>query len=61
MVQWYNQEKVIDYDETFVPVARIEEIRLLLAFAAFKKFTLYQMDAKSAFINGYLKEEVYVK
>nr|GEY54264.1 retrovirus-related Pol polyprotein from transposon TNT 1-94 [Tanacetum cinerariifolium] len=50
----------IDYDETFVPVARIEAIRLFLAYAAHKDFTVYQMDVKTAFLNGILKEEVYV-
>nr|GEY37708.1 copia protein [Tanacetum cinerariifolium] len=50
----------IDYDETFAPVARIEAIRLFLAYAAHKDFTVYQMDVKTAFLNGILKEEVYV-
>ena len=61
VVQGYNQEEGIDYDETFVPVARMEAIRILIAFAAFMGFKLYQMDVKSAFLNGYLKEEVFVK
>ena len=60
VVQGYNQEEGIDYEETFAPVARIEAIRILIAFAAFMEFKLYQMDVKSAFLNGYLKEEVYV-
>nr|CAD40307.2 OSJNBb0013O03.2 [Oryza sativa Japonica Group] len=51
----------LDFDETFAPVARIEAIRLLLAFAALKDFKLYQMDVKSAFLNGFIQEEVYVK
>nr|GEY05219.1 retrovirus-related Pol polyprotein from transposon TNT 1-94 [Tanacetum cinerariifolium] len=50
----------IDYDETFAPVARIEAIRLFLAYAAHKDFTIFQMDVKTAFLNGFLKEEVYV-
>nr|GFC03746.1 hypothetical protein [Tanacetum cinerariifolium] len=50
----------IDYDETFAPVARIEAIRLFLAYAAHKDFTVFQMDVKTAFLNGILKEEVYV-
>nr|GEZ27742.1 uncharacterized mitochondrial protein AtMg00810-like [Tanacetum cinerariifolium] len=50
----------IDYDETFAPVARIEAIRLFLAYAAHKDFTVYQMDVKTTFLNGILKEEVYV-
>nr|GFA58001.1 retrovirus-related Pol polyprotein from transposon TNT 1-94 [Tanacetum cinerariifolium] len=50
----------IDYDETFAPVTRIEAIRLFLAYAAHKDFTVYQMDIKTAFLNGILKEELYV-
>ena len=57
----YNQEEGIDYEETFAPVARLEAIRILLAFASMKGFKLYQMDVKSAFLNGYIKEEVYVE
>jgi len=60
VVQGYNQEEGIDYEETFAPVARIEAIRILIAFAAQMEFKLYQMDVKSAFLNGYLKEEVCV-
>ncbi|KAL8093557.1 hypothetical protein AgCh_035440 [Apium graveolens] len=61
VAQGYNQQEGIDYDETYAPVARLESIRILMAFTAHKKFKLYQMDVKSAFLNGYLKEEVYVK
>lgn len=61
MVQGYNQEEGIDYDDTFAPVARMEAIRILIAFAAHMEFKLFQMDVKSAFLNGNLKEEVYVK
>nr|GFA19756.1 retrovirus-related Pol polyprotein from transposon TNT 1-94 [Tanacetum cinerariifolium] len=50
----------IDYDETFASVARIEAIRLFLAYAAHKDFTVYQMDVKTTFLNGILKEEVCV-
>nr|GFB32933.1 retrovirus-related Pol polyprotein from transposon TNT 1-94 [Tanacetum cinerariifolium] len=50
----------IDYDETFAPVAQIEAIRLFLAYAAHKDFIIYQMGVKTAFLNGILKEEVYV-
>ena len=50
----------MDFDETFTPIARIESIRVLLALACHLKFKLYQMDVKSAFLNGFLKEEVYV-
>nr|GEU92351.1 retrovirus-related Pol polyprotein from transposon TNT 1-94 [Tanacetum cinerariifolium] len=56
----YSQQERIDYDETFAPVAHIEAIRLFLAYAAHKDFTVYQMDVKTAFLNGILKEEVYV-
>ena len=57
----YNQEEEIDYDETFAPVARLEAIRLLLAYASSMNFKLYQMDVKSAFLNGIINEEVYVE
>nr|GFC23280.1 hypothetical protein [Tanacetum cinerariifolium] len=50
----------IDYDETFAPVARLEAIRLFLAYDAHKDFTVFQMDVKITFLNGILKEEVYV-
>ncbi|GKB04706.1 putative ribonuclease H-like domain-containing protein [Tanacetum coccineum] len=56
----YTQEEGIDYDEVFAPVARIEAIRLFLAYASFKDFVVYQMDVKSAFLYGKIKEEVYV-
>ncbi|KAJ9560782.1 hypothetical protein OSB04_005942 [Centaurea solstitialis] len=56
----FKQQTGIDYDETFAPVARIEAIRIFLAYAAHKNFTVYQMDVKTAFFNGELKEEVYV-
>nr|GFB83696.1 hypothetical protein [Tanacetum cinerariifolium] len=56
----YSQQEGIDYDETFAPVAQIKVIRLFLAYAAHKDFTVYQMDVKIAFLNGILKEEVYV-
>jgi len=56
----YNQEEGIDYGETFAPVARLEAVRLLLEFACMSGFKLFQMDVKSAFLNGYINEEVYV-
>nr|GEV77235.1 retrovirus-related Pol polyprotein from transposon TNT 1-94 [Tanacetum cinerariifolium] len=56
----YSQQEGIDYDETFAPVARIEAIRLFLAYASHKDFTVFQMDVKRSFLNGILKEEVYV-
>jgi len=60
VVQGYNQEEGIVYEQIFAPVTRIKAIRILIAFAAHMEFKLYQMDVKSAFLNGYLKEEVYV-
>ncbi|GKA26649.1 retrovirus-related pol polyprotein from transposon TNT 1-94 [Tanacetum coccineum] len=60
VAQGYTQEEGIDYDEFFASVARIEAIRLFLAYASFKDFMVYQMDVKSAFLYGKIKEEVYV-
>ncbi|GJR84738.1 ribonuclease H-like domain, reverse transcriptase, RNA-dependent DNA polymerase [Tanacetum coccineum] len=60
VVQGYTQEEGIDYDEVFAPIAKIEAIRLSLAFASFKDFMVYQMDAKSTFLYGKIEEEVYV-
>ncbi|GJS06934.1 putative ribonuclease H-like domain-containing protein [Tanacetum coccineum] len=60
VAQGYTQEEGIDYDEVFAPVARIEAIRLFLAFASFMEFIVYQMDVKSAFLYGTIDEEVYV-
>ncbi|GJT10753.1 putative ribonuclease H-like domain-containing protein [Tanacetum coccineum] len=60
VTQGYTQEEGIDYDEVFAPVARIEAIRLFLAYASFKDFVVYQMDVKSAFLYGKFEEEVYV-
>nr|GEY86952.1 retrovirus-related Pol polyprotein from transposon TNT 1-94 [Tanacetum cinerariifolium] len=57
----YNQQEGIDYDETFAPVARLKSIRIFLAFATYMNFIVYQMDVKSRFLNGKLKEEVDVK
>ena len=57
----YNQEEGIDYEETFALVARLEAIRMLLAYASIMNFKLYQMDVKSAFLNGLIQEEVYVE
>jgi hypothetical protein len=51
----------LDFDETYAPVARLELIRILLAYATYHGFKLYQMDMKSAFLNGPIKEEVYVE
>nr|GFB42208.1 hypothetical protein [Tanacetum cinerariifolium] len=55
-----DQEEGIDYEEVFAPVARMEAIRLFLAYASFMGFPVYQMDVKSAFLYGTIKEEVYV-
>ncbi|GKD38336.1 retrovirus-related pol polyprotein from transposon TNT 1-94 [Tanacetum coccineum] len=56
----YCQEEGLDFEESFAPVARLEAIRIFLANAASKNMTVYQMDVKNAFLNGELKEEVYV-
>ncbi|GJR96621.1 retrovirus-related pol polyprotein from transposon TNT 1-94 [Tanacetum coccineum] len=60
VAQGYNQQKGIDYDETYAPVARLESIRILLAYACVLDFKLFQMDVKSASLNGFINEEVYV-
>ena len=61
VAQGYCQEEGIDFDETFAPVARLEAIRILLDFANHNNFKLFQMDIKRTFLNGFVKEEVYVK
>ncbi|CAM8889509.1 unnamed protein product [Rhodiola kirilowii] len=60
VAQGYTQIEGIDFEETFAPVARLEAIRLLLALACHLKFRLFQMDVKSAFLNGFLNEKVFV-
>ncbi|GJX12628.1 retrovirus-related pol polyprotein from transposon TNT 1-94 [Tanacetum coccineum] len=60
VAQDYNQQEGIDYDETYAPVARLESIKILLAYACALDFKLFQMDVKSAFLNGFINEEVYV-
>nr|GEY73677.1 copia protein [Tanacetum cinerariifolium] len=60
VAQGHTQEEGIDYEEVFAPVARIEAIRLFLAYASFMGFPVYQMDVKSAFLYGTIEEEVYV-
>ncbi|GKC72162.1 putative ribonuclease H-like domain-containing protein [Tanacetum coccineum] len=60
VAQVYRQEEGVDYDEVFAPIARIEAIRLFLAYASYMDFTVYQMDVKSAFLYGTIEEEVYV-
>jgi hypothetical protein len=61
IAQGFSQVEGLDFGETFAPVTRLEVIRILLAFAASKGFKLYQMDMKSAFQNGVIHEEVYVR
>nr|GFC60661.1 putative ribonuclease H-like domain-containing protein [Tanacetum cinerariifolium] len=60
VAQGHTHEDGIDYDEVFAPVARIEVIRLFLAYASFKDFIVYQMDVKSAFLYGIIEEKVYI-
>nr|GEX01444.1 retrovirus-related Pol polyprotein from transposon TNT 1-94 [Tanacetum cinerariifolium] len=60
VVRGYRQEEGIDFEESFAPVARMEAIRIFLAYAAHKGFTVYQMDVKTAFLHGSLKEDVYM-
>ncbi|GJT38789.1 copia protein [Tanacetum coccineum] len=60
VAQGYNQQEGIDYDETYAPVARLESIRILLAYVCALDFKLFEMDVKSAFLNGFINEEVYV-
>ncbi|XP_070015617.1 uncharacterized mitochondrial protein AtMg00820-like [Nicotiana sylvestris] len=57
VVQGYNQEEGIDCDVKFAPVTRMEAIRILIAFASHMEFTLFQMDVKSAFLNGFLRKK----
>ncbi|GJZ82450.1 retrovirus-related pol polyprotein from transposon TNT 1-94 [Tanacetum coccineum] len=61
VAQGYNQQEWIDYEETFAPIARLEAIRIFLAYAAYISFMMYHMDVKSAFLNGKFSEEVYVQ
>ena len=61
VAQGYSQKEGIDYEETFAHVARLEAIQILHAFAASNSFKLFQMDVKSAFLNGFIEEEVYVR
>ncbi|GJW45800.1 retrovirus-related pol polyprotein from transposon TNT 1-94 [Tanacetum coccineum] len=60
VVRGYRQEEGIDFEESFTPVARMEAIRIFLAYVAHKSFTVFQMDLKTAFLHGTLKEDVYV-
>ena len=60
VAQGFAQIECMDYEDTFAPVACLEAILLFLAYASFHGFKIYQMDVKSAFLNGPLKEEAYV-
>ncbi|GJV99073.1 copia protein, partial [Tanacetum coccineum] len=60
VAQGYNQQEGIDFNETYAPVARLESIRILLAYACAHDFKIFQTDVKSAFLNGFINEEVYV-
>ena len=57
----YAQVEGIDFDENFAPVAKMEAIQMFLAYACSRKIKVYQMDVKSAFLNGELEEEVYIE
>jgi hypothetical protein len=57
----YSQVKGLDFDETFPPIAKLESIHILLAYATHHDFKLYQIDVKSVFLNGLIKNEVYVE
>ena len=61
MAQGYIQIEGINFEETFAPVARLEAIRITLASTSYNDFKLFQMDIKSAFLNGFIEEEVYVE
>jgi hypothetical protein len=61
VAQGFSLVEGLDFRETFAPVAHLEAIRILLAFATSKEFKLYQMNVKSAFLNGVIQEEVYVR
>nr|GEW74004.1 hypothetical protein [Tanacetum cinerariifolium] len=60
VVRGYRQEEGIDFEESFAPVAKIEAIKIFLAYVAYKSFSVFQMDVKTAFLHGSLKEDVYV-
>jgi hypothetical protein len=61
VAQGFSQVEGLDFRETFSPIARLEPIRILLAFTASKRFKLYQIDVKSAFLNGVIQEKVFVR
>jgi hypothetical protein len=57
----YAKVEGVEYEEKFAPMARLEAIRMFLSFSSYRKFKVYQMDVKSAFLNGNLEEEVYIE
>ena len=61
IAQGFCQKEGIDFEETFAPVAHLEAIQIFLAFASSKGFKVFQTDVKSAFLNGFIEEEVYMK
>ena len=61
VAQWYTQVEGLDFGETYAPVAKLNAIRIYLAYACAHNIKLYQMDMKSAFLNGYINELVYVE
>jgi hypothetical protein len=61
VAQGYTQVEGLDFDETYAPVVRLKAIRIMLAYACAHNIKLYQIDVKSAFLNGYINELMYVK
>jgi hypothetical protein len=61
VAQWFSQVEGLDFGEIFTHVARLETIRILLAFAAFERFKLYPIDVKSAFLNDVIHDEIFVR
>jgi hypothetical protein len=61
VAQGYTQVESLDFGETYAPVSRLEAIRIMLAYVCAHNINLYQIDVKSAFLNGYINEEVYVE
>jgi hypothetical protein len=61
VAQGYNQVEGLDFGETFTPIARLEAIRILLAFVVSKGFKLYQIDVKNAFLNDVIHDDVYIR
>ena len=61
VAQGYNQKKCIDFTEIFAAITRLEAIRIMLAFSTYKNIKFFQMNVKSAFLNGFIEEEMYVR